>query len=97
LILETLRELAAVEPFRVWVRALGSSSRFCVEGAGNARWLHDRIKDALAFEMQAPVFVDEANGISSFDLPYGLYSSRAVLERLVGQIPEVLLMAEPDE
>jgi hypothetical protein len=97
LILETLREFAVVEPFRVWVRALGNSSRFRVEGAGNARWLLDRFKEELAFEVGEPEFVDEANGTSSFDLPYGFHSSRAILERLVGRIPEVQLMAEPDE
>lgn len=86
-----------MEPFRVWVRALGNSSRFRVEGAGNARWLFDRFKEELAFEVADPAFILEANGTCSFDLPYGFHSSRKILERLVDKIPEVKLMAEPDE
>jgi hypothetical protein len=78
------------------MRALGGSARLRVEGDQNARWLLGRWQHSFVFKSSEPIRIDFLTASSTFQVPYGSLVSRLMLERLLGTIPEVTLLAESD-
>jgi hypothetical protein len=82
-------------PFRVWLRPLGGSCRVRVDGAGNARWLLDRLSRSFVFKSSQAIVDDMASACSTFVVPHSSQTSRAAFEKLLSAIPEVKLMPDP--
>jgi hypothetical protein len=79
--------------FRVWIRPLGDASQVRVEGNENVDWLLGRLSQSFIFKSSAPVLQEKGTPCCTFEVCYGSQTSRSTLERLVGGIPEVTLMA----
>jgi hypothetical protein len=84
-----------MNPFRVWLRPLGSACRVRVDGTRNAEWLLDRLGRSFVFKTANPMSEDEDSSCCTFQLAYNSQMSRRGFERLLNTIPEVNLMADP--
>ena len=81
--------------FRVWIGSFGNHALVRVEGADNAQWLLRRLSQSFVFKGSEAIREDGATHCSHFEIPYSSQMPRLTLERLLGSIPEVRLLAEP--
>ena len=84
-----------MNPFRVWIRPLGSNCRVRVDGIKNAGWLLDRLSRSFVFKSSEPINEDDSSSCSTFRVPYSSQMPRSTFEKLLTGIPEVRLMTEP--
>ena len=81
--------------FPVWLRPLGSAWRVRVDGTRNARWLLDRLGRSFVFKTSDPMTEEEGSSCCTFRVAHNSQMSRRGFERLLGAIPEVILMTDP--
>ncbi len=84
-----------MNPFRVWIRPLGSDYRVRVDGIGNARWLLDLLGHSFVFKTADPMNEEDGSACCTFRVAYNSRTSRRGLDRLLAAIPEVTLMTDP--
>lgn len=82
--------------FRVWIRYLGPTCRVRVDGLANANWLLGHLTQSFVFKTAEPLAVSPGTSICNFHIPYTPPLTRARFESLLGAIPQVQLMQEPE-
>ncbi len=78
--------------FRVWIRPQDYDFLICVDGFENARWLVDQLGGAFVFRSAQPISQDSKSALCTFQVPCGPLLSLTKLQRLLGGIPEVILL-----
>lgn len=82
--------------FSVWIRPLGQTfCRIRVDSVGQAQWLLDRLSRSFVFKNCEPLREDRFTPGCTFQVSYDSRNNRNSFERLLRNIPEVHLMAEP--
>ncbi|MCR4413849.1 MAG: hypothetical protein NUV77_15625 [Thermoguttaceae bacterium] len=84
-----------MNPFRVWIRPLGTTCRVRVEGLKNARWLLDRLGQSFVFKTSEALDEGHDSPCCTFQISYSSQTPRSAFEKLLVAIPEVKLMSEP--
>jgi len=84
-----------MKAFRVWIRPLGGDCRIRVDGVSNARWLLDRLGHSFVFKTAEPLNEEPDSSVCSFHVAYSSQTTRRGLTKLLADIPEVTLMADP--
>ncbi|MBN1591394.1 MAG: hypothetical protein JW888_17915 [Pirellulales bacterium] len=87
--------MSAMNSFQVWIRPLGNTCRVRVDGVRNALWLLGRLGHLFVFKTAEPMNEEVDSSCCTFRVEYGSRISRGGLERLLGGIPEVVLMTDP--
>lgn len=82
--------------FRVWIRLLGPRYRIRVDGAQNAQWLLNRLKQSSMIRSGEPLLERTGSSICNFSVPCTPGMSSAQFETMLTAIPEVQLMTEPE-
>ncbi|MBW3542648.1 MAG: hypothetical protein KY476_20485 [Planctomycetes bacterium] len=85
-----------MKTFNVWLRPLGDFCRVRVNDIGEARWLLDRLSQSFVFKTFEPMESVNGSLACTFQVPYNPPLSRRAFERILGGIPEVRLMLDPD-
>ena len=79
--------------FQVTVRPDLTFCNVRVQGPDNLRWLVDYLSRVFIFKSSEPVS-DDVDGISSFRVSYGSQVSLSLLQKILGAIPQVVLITE---
>ncbi|MBI3463143.1 MAG: hypothetical protein HY000_08810 [Planctomycetes bacterium] len=77
--------------------AVSPQDNFCgvrVQGLENGRWLLDHLSRVFIFKSSDPLNEDPGGGTSSFRVSYSSQVSLSLLQKILGAIPQVVLITE---